>query len=251
MGNQRDILKKMQQEIVCLPGESIYGPLFLRKLSLYLTPSLAKTKLTPNMITILSILFGILGAASLMLNGLNWYILGLGSVLMWIFLDTVDGDLARLKSMQSLKGIYIDTLGHYVINPLIFASMSVYLAQQVSPYLTAFGFVSFIFHQFSRLAKDVPCSILYHQINKHADPKHAINADTCRPYLDSRQVLHPILKMFVAYILDAVSITLIWGMLRLMINYNMLYVSLAAYFLFNCAVIGGSAIHIYLGYKNL
>ena len=93
-----------QQKVKSLPGEPVYARLFLRKLSFFITPVIAMLPVTPNMITVLSILTGITGAIFLMLPGVRNYFIGFLLIFAWYFLDVLDGDLARFKQKQSLKG---------------------------------------------------------------------------------------------------------------------------------------------------
>lgn len=68
------------------------------------------TRLTPNQITVLSFIFGILSAYSF-LQG-NWIYLVTGSILFELsyMLDCTDGRVARLKGLHSRFGGYLDII---------------------------------------------------------------------------------------------------------------------------------------------
>lgn len=74
-----------------------------------ITPYIAKTFLTPSMITIISGIFGIIGALLLIPNQRNYSILAGVLIQLFIILDFVDGDIARMKNMCSIKGAWLDT----------------------------------------------------------------------------------------------------------------------------------------------
>ncbi len=92
-------------------GEDGYVSQYLnRPLSRRLSQLLARTAVTPNQLSVLSFLVALVGAAFLaMSQGTPWIIGGLliqfGSVL-----DGCDGEIARLKHMQSARGAWLDTI---------------------------------------------------------------------------------------------------------------------------------------------
>jgi hypothetical protein len=210
---------RSQQEIKGLPGEPVYARLFLRRFSFFITPVIAILPISPNMITVLSILTGITGAIFLMLPGVKNYYIGFSLIFTWYFLDVLDGDLARFKRKQSLKGVYIDILGHYVVNPLIFSSFGVYLALMFNNInYFALGFASFVFHQYSRLASDIYYSVMYEQLDTNSNPRQALDKLSTIRHSDGKAADNIIktLRKPAAYIFDAISITTVFGILRML-----------------------------------
>ena len=81
-----------------------------RPLSRRLSVALSGTPLTPNHITLLSFFMGLLGAASLATND-PWFWIA-GGVLIQIasIVDGCDGEIARIKLLQSPQGAWLDTV---------------------------------------------------------------------------------------------------------------------------------------------
>ncbi len=110
--------------------ESIY---FSRKISIWITYFLRKSPITPNQITALWFFLGITG--SILLSAGNYPLSCLAVILLytsWI-LDNVDGELARLRRQFSLGGDLLDMLGHQVIPPLTFGSLTLSMVLQGEP----------------------------------------------------------------------------------------------------------------------
>src|SRR4051794_11337304 len=87
-------------------------------MSPYLTRQLIPTRITPNAVTWLMILVGVLAAGLLCLRSV-WA--SAGAVLLiqcQILLDCSDGELARWRRQFSPVGIYLDRLGHYLTETL-------------------------------------------------------------------------------------------------------------------------------------
>ena len=93
-----------------------YFKYFTRYVSIYFSFIFLKFKISPNSITILMIIPGIIGA----------YLLKDGTALSYIFagillifhdiLDTADGEVARYLEKKTLLGIYFDNIVHLIVN---------------------------------------------------------------------------------------------------------------------------------------
>jgi phosphatidylglycerophosphate synthase len=95
-------------------GEHWAGKLYIRRLSPYLTRLLLRTPLTPNAVTWLMILDGLLAAAVLTLPGV-WPCIGAVLLIqLQIALDCSDGEMARWLDRKSPAGIYLDRIGHWL-----------------------------------------------------------------------------------------------------------------------------------------
>ncbi len=97
---------------------------FNRKLSGPLTQVFMKTPLTPNQITLIA--FGVgLGSAFCFLIGEYYYGI-LGAVLFQLsaVLDCCDGEVARLKSMQSRFGWWLDLITDNIVHGAIFLAIA-------------------------------------------------------------------------------------------------------------------------------
>ena len=90
---------------------------------------LYKTPITPNQITFLSLVFGLLS--------FGFYVSDIPDALMWgglflygkVFLDNVDGNLARVRGTSSRFGRFLDSLTDFAITVLVYIGVSFYLVQ--------------------------------------------------------------------------------------------------------------------------
>jgi phosphatidylglycerophosphate synthase len=95
-------------------GEHWAGKLYMRRLSPYLTRLLLRTPISANGVTWLMIVAGAAAAAVLALPGL-WP--AVGAVLLiqlQLLLDCSDGEVARWRGENSVVGVYLDRIGHWV-----------------------------------------------------------------------------------------------------------------------------------------
>jgi phosphatidylglycerophosphate synthase len=99
-------------------GEHWAGRLYIRRASPYITRRLIGTRVTPNAVTTLMILVGVLAAVMLALSGLVFSILAVLLIQGQILLDCIDGELARWRRQFSPAGIYLDRLGHFTTETL-------------------------------------------------------------------------------------------------------------------------------------
>lgn len=90
------------------------GRLFMRRLSPYLTRLLLPTRITPNAVTGLMALCGLLAALVLSLPGIVPAVGALLLVQLQLLLDCCDGELARWRQLSSPAGVYLDRIGHYI-----------------------------------------------------------------------------------------------------------------------------------------
>jgi phosphatidylglycerophosphate synthase len=90
------------------------GGLYMRHLSLRLTRLLLPTGISPNGVTWLMIVVGVLGAYALPLPGVIGPIIVVLAMQLQILLDCSDGEVARWRQQFSPAGIYLDRVGHYL-----------------------------------------------------------------------------------------------------------------------------------------
>lgn len=97
---------------------------FDRRVSIPISRQLAKTRVTPNQITAVSIAVGLAGAA--LVASADRTACFLGTLLLWIssILDGCDGEIARLKFLSSEAGRRFDLLGDYFVNFATFAAIA-------------------------------------------------------------------------------------------------------------------------------
>ncbi|MEU3604622.1 CDP-alcohol phosphatidyltransferase family protein [Streptomyces sp. NPDC035033] len=100
-------------------GEHWGGRLYMREISLRITRQLANTRVTPNQLTYLMTLAGVLAAPALLVPGVWGAVLGVVAVQLYLLLDCVDGELARWKKQYSLAGVYLDRVGAYLCDAAV------------------------------------------------------------------------------------------------------------------------------------
>ncbi|MEU7741758.1 CDP-alcohol phosphatidyltransferase family protein [Nonomuraea sp. NPDC049158] len=94
-------------------GEHWAGVLYMRRLSIYVTWLTAKTSITPNQLTWVMTVAGIVAGVVLALPGL-WAAVGAALLVqVYLLLDCSDGELARWTGRTSLVGVYLDRVGAY------------------------------------------------------------------------------------------------------------------------------------------
>jgi phosphatidylglycerophosphate synthase len=97
---------------------------FNRKCSPWLTQWLLRTPLTPNAITMLATLVGLLAAVAFAHGGYAAGVLGAVLFQLSAILDCCDGEVARLKFLESPFGEQLDVVLDNVVHIAIFAGMA-------------------------------------------------------------------------------------------------------------------------------
>lgn len=97
------------------------GGLYIRHLSIHATRALLPTGITPNGVTWLMIVVGVVGAFALPfpLPVLVGPLLCAVAMQVQILLDCSDGEVARWRQRFSPAGIYLDRVGHYATEAAI------------------------------------------------------------------------------------------------------------------------------------
>ncbi|WP_306534117.1 CDP-alcohol phosphatidyltransferase family protein [Geobacter sp.] len=93
----------------------------IRRFSIYLTWVLLQFPLSPNAITLMGILTGIVASV---LFGLNQWIAGLIVLQFTMLFDFCDGEVSRYRNKQSKEGSYLDKLYHFSVHPAVFAGIA-------------------------------------------------------------------------------------------------------------------------------
>ncbi|WP_019546760.1 CDP-alcohol phosphatidyltransferase family protein [Streptomyces sulphureus] len=86
----------------------------MREISLRVDPYLVNSRITPNQLTYLMVVAGVLAGAALLVPGLTGAILGALLIQLYLLLDCVDGEVARWRKQTSITGVYLDRVGHYL-----------------------------------------------------------------------------------------------------------------------------------------
>lgn len=120
-------------------ADAWYGKWVIRRVSIYVTWFLAQLGLRANHVTLLSLMFALIGIANLAYGNFTIGILGLN---FWYLLDHVDGEMARLRNESSLSGTFFDTVINFLIQPFTFLGLCVGLVQETGWQTLFWGLVA-------------------------------------------------------------------------------------------------------------
>ncbi len=105
--------------------DALMARLIDRRLSWRLSMRLARTRITPNQVTMINTALGF-GCASLLASTFYWFRLcGAVLFLLSVTLDGVDGELARLRMLESRFGQRLDVITDNVVHVAIFIGMAI------------------------------------------------------------------------------------------------------------------------------
>lgn len=97
----------------------------VRFFSIYLTRALTHTNLSPDQITVISVLIFLAGVSMFIFNDYGAGILGASLVYISIIFDACDGEIARLKGSKSgIGGIYTEPVSHDIQYALMFIPLT-------------------------------------------------------------------------------------------------------------------------------
>lgn len=113
------------------PNDGLMDTLLNRKLSRPLTRIFLRTPLTPNQVTGLSFLVGLLGAGCFLLGSYGWTLVGALLLQASTVLDCVDGEIARVKMLESPFGEWLDITLDTVVHIAVFIGVGVAVWKQI------------------------------------------------------------------------------------------------------------------------
>ncbi len=91
-----------------------------RPISLFISKRLAETSITPNQITVISTIIGLVGAFFISLGQGFWQVAGALLFLAHSIIDGCDGEIARIKFMESKLGGVLDFWGDNLVHAAVF-----------------------------------------------------------------------------------------------------------------------------------
>ena len=107
------------------PSEGFMSRHLERRVSLALTRRLVSTGVTPNTMTLVSVAIGLLGAPCFLSSAPLVQLTGALLFLAHSILDGCDGELARLKFLESRHGAQMDFWGDNTVHVAVFACMAI------------------------------------------------------------------------------------------------------------------------------
>lgn len=128
-----------ERALLATLGSPSDGPIarFDRALSTRISRYLVRTPLRPNHITTIGTMVGLSGAWALAQGGYAWGVLG--TLLFWfaVIIDGCDGEVARLKFLESRLGYLYDVTTDNIVHAAVFAGMGIglYRVDPSQPFL--------------------------------------------------------------------------------------------------------------------
>jgi hypothetical protein len=134
MSQKQSLFSEYKNSLKSIEIEEILDLIFYRPLAFLFVKTIYKTNLTPNQITGLALLFGLV--ADLFLASGNYFSLVIAAIFLIIYdvLDCADGQLARLKRNGTPVGRIIDGVADYIVTIFAYIGIGVgYAASAESP----------------------------------------------------------------------------------------------------------------------
>lgn len=103
-----------------------------RRISLFLSKRLVNTSITPNQITVISTIIGLVGAFFISIGQGFWQILGSLLFLLHSIVDGCDGEIARIKFMESRLGGVLDFWGDNIVHAAVFSAIGIEWARRTN-----------------------------------------------------------------------------------------------------------------------
>jgi len=91
-----------------------------RKISKYFTILLLHTNISANQVTIIDILLGILSAVLFSFGHYSLSVIAAFTLQLWYIFDCVDGEVARARNQCTSEGLYLDYVGHDIVQPIVY-----------------------------------------------------------------------------------------------------------------------------------
>jgi len=101
-------------------GLPIYPRYVTHKISIRIVKLLLHSSITPNQITLLSIVVGIISSIMFAVAIPVYFLAGALILELYYVIDAVDGQLARYKKLSSMTGGYFDYVSNYIVHPCVF-----------------------------------------------------------------------------------------------------------------------------------
>ena len=128
MESWREFSKKIEKDQTDLKADW-YGRFFVWKISAPITYLLVRTPISANQITVIQEIIGTIGAIMLAVPSIKIMLMGIFLIQFGFILDCVDGEVARYKGQSSVRGVFLDLIGHQIVIPfyIFFTSLGVFV----------------------------------------------------------------------------------------------------------------------------
>ncbi len=97
----------------------------IRRVSVHVTPVLARLPVSANQVTTLSLLTGLASGLCMMRGDRTWGIIGGVLLVICYVLDNCDGEIARLKNQASRLGMHFDSFVDAAVHTFFFTALGI------------------------------------------------------------------------------------------------------------------------------
>lgn len=105
--------------------ESWFSRLIGRRISIYFTWIFLHIGITPNQASFIALATGLVGAALIAVPKMSYLMAGSLIFLLYLILDSSDGEIARITDNKSKIGAYFDNLLHIFLYAALFTSIGI------------------------------------------------------------------------------------------------------------------------------
>ncbi len=119
------LASEFKESLKTVDSEEIFDLIIFRPISFAFVKLIYNTSITPNQISIVALLFGILSGILYGFGSYNFFILASASFFICNTLDCMDGQLARLKKNGTRIGRVIDGFIDYITSASVFVGLGI------------------------------------------------------------------------------------------------------------------------------
>lgn len=109
-------LQEYKSSLKKIEVEEFFDLFFYRPLAFLLVKAIYSTNITPNQLTVISMVFGVIGGFFYSIGNHNTFIIGAALILIYNVVDCSDGQLARLKKNGTAVGRILDGIADYLVS---------------------------------------------------------------------------------------------------------------------------------------
>lgn len=114
------LLQEYKNSLKKIEVEEIFDLYFYRPLAFLLVKGIYSTNITPNQLTVISMVFGVIGGFFYSIGTHSTFIIGAILILLYNVFDCSDGQLARLKKNGTATGRILDGIADYVVSVAVY-----------------------------------------------------------------------------------------------------------------------------------
>ena len=116
-----------------------------RKISIYFTWLFLKLRFSANFVTLLSLIPGIIGFIFLSTGDKHGYLIGSFMMGLFLLIDFCDGEVARYNNDNTMTGLFIELVCHYIVNFFIYFGLTIGLYRNYeNNFILYLGFIGLL-----------------------------------------------------------------------------------------------------------